>query len=87
MAEKKLHTEIYVARESFYLGGNQLVLAGHTVVAGHPMLRGRKHMFTEFEPTWPMPEKKAEPTPEPEPEPAATVAAATTEPEPEPEPG
>lgn len=60
MAEKTLHSEtpaVFIAKNSFYFGGSQLVLAGHTVVAGHPMLKGRMAMFEPFIPTWPLPDK------------------------------
>lgn len=88
MAEKRLRAEepaVYVATGSFYIGGTTLVLEGHTVAAGHPILRGRKALFRPFEPTWPLsrsitaaatpvaPEPEPEPEPAPEPEPEATT--------------
>lgn len=78
MAQKQNRAEpgVVVARATFYLGST-LVLAGHTVAVGHPLIRGREHLFAPFEPTWPLPGAKAEPEPEPE---------ETPEPEPEPEP-
>jgi hypothetical protein len=77
MAEKRIRTEptAYVALATFYLDGATLVMAGHTVAAGHPLLRGREHLFRPFTPTWPLPGE----TPESEPEPVAV-------PDPEPEP-
>lgn len=42
---------LYVATESFYVHGNELVMKGHTVAAGHPLLRGRMNLFQPFEPT------------------------------------
>jgi hypothetical protein len=42
---------IFVAKESFHLKG-QLVPAGSTVVDGHPMLKGRAHLFRPFVPTF-----------------------------------
>ena len=65
MAEKQLRSEgpaVYVAKATFYYGGNQLVLAGHTIVAGHPMLKGRLALFDPFEPTWPLPTKASGPS-------------------------
>lgn len=42
---------LFVAREAFHLGG-QIVPAGATVVAGHPLLKGRDHLFAPFVPTF-----------------------------------
>jgi len=52
---------VFVANDSFYYGGSQLVMAGNTVEAGHPMLKGREHLFRPFEPTWPKPSKADKP--------------------------
>ena len=62
MAEKK----IYQALESFYVGG-QLINRGDTIIAGHPLLKGRTKLFGVFAPTFD--EESAKPAPEPEPEP------------------
>jgi hypothetical protein len=67
MAEKKIQT-IYQALDAFYLGG-QLVNRGDTVVAGHPMLKGRTKLFRKFTPTYTLeddPETTSEPEPKPE---------------------
>lgn len=82
MAEKRLRSEgpaFYVAKATFYHNGNVLILAGHTVAAGHPLLRGRQHLFLPFEPTWPLPgaEPESEPEPEPTPEPEVAEEAET----------
>lgn len=61
MAEKRLRSEVYVARASFLWRGRVLVLEGHTVGAGHPMLRGRESLFRPFVPTWPAPGEKPKP--------------------------
>ena len=78
MAEKRIRSEVafWVANATFYHNGNVLVLAGHTVSAGHPLLHDKQALFRPFEPTWPWPLAEAEPIPEPIPEPEA-------EPEPE----
>jgi hypothetical protein len=67
MAEKRQRSEVYVARASFLYQGRTLVLEGHTVAAGHPMLKGRESLFRPFVPTWPLPGGKPEPEPDPEP--------------------
>jgi hypothetical protein len=87
MAEKLIHSkapEIYVAVSPFYVG-SQLVLAGHTVVAGHPLLKGRASLFRPFEPTWGLP-VTPEPEPEPEPKHPAPVTPPKDDPETKPEP-
>jgi hypothetical protein len=58
MAEKKIRSEVYVARASFLYQGRVLVMEGHTVAAGHPMLRGRERLFRPFVPTWTVPATK-----------------------------
>lgn len=65
MPEKRLRTEVYVAREAFYYRGSTLVLAGQTVAAGHPMLRGRMNLFRPFVPTWPAPDAETPKADEP----------------------
>lgn len=88
MAEKRLRSEgpaYYVAKATFYHNGNVLVLAGHTVEAGHALLRGKAALFAPFEPTWPLSRRAGEvaaAVPEPEPGPDRAP-----EPEPDPEPG
>ena len=74
MAEKRTRSEFYVAKAAFLYRGTQLVLEGHTVAAGHPLLKGREALFRPFVPTWPLP--GAEPAVEPEPaaEPAEAEA-------------
>jgi hypothetical protein len=69
MAEKRIRSEVafWVANATFYHNGNVLVLAGHTVAAGHPLLKGKEALFRAFEPTWPLPGAAPEPAPEPEP--------------------
>ena len=64
MAEKK----IYQALESFYVGG-QLINRGDTIVAGHPLLKGRTKLFGVFAPTFDEDSAKSEPEPAPTPEP------------------
>ncbi len=64
MAEKRLRAEppaFYVARQTFYHRGIVLVLAGHTVAAGHPILKGKDALFDAFEPTWPLSRRLGEP--------------------------
>jgi hypothetical protein len=78
MAEKRIRSEtpaVYVATATFYVHGNQLVLAGHTVAAGHPILKGREALFRPFTPTWTLPGAKPEP-------PEAETTQAETEGEP-----
>jgi len=76
---------IYKANHSFWLG-EQLVRAGDSVVAGHPLLKGRMALFEPFQPTvgridWATGEaEKAAPKPAPEPTPEPEPIA---EPEPE----
>lgn len=45
---------LYVAQRAFW-AGNTLVRAGDTVVAGHPLLRGRDRLFVPHTPTFPLP--------------------------------
>lgn len=59
---------IYQATDSFYFG-SLFVSRGDTVVDGHPLLRARKHLFRDFQPTFGSLEPEPEPTPEPEPAP------------------
>jgi hypothetical protein len=83
MAEKKLKSDLYVARKTFLVEGNLWVRQGDTAVAGHPILKGRVKdgTFVPFVPTFGEPEP--EPAPAPEPEPAPEPATAS-EPEPTP---
>lgn len=60
MAKKSL---IYETTNDFYLGG-QYIPAGATVTHGHPLMKGRSHLFRPFVPTYDLAEE-AEPEPEP----------------------
>lgn len=63
MAQKQRRAEppaFYTAKTTFYHRGTTLVLAGHTVAAGHPLLRGRKELFEPFKPTWPLEDEDEE---------------------------
>jgi hypothetical protein len=65
MARKQTRSEppaFYTAKATFYHRGTTLVLAGHTVAAGHPLLRGRKALFEPFKPTWPLEDETEEDT-------------------------
>lgn len=65
--------EVYQVNETFYVGGTP-VYAGETVVAGHPLMRGRRHLFRPFAPTYGhVPEPDAPPKSAPEPEPHVTA--------------
>jgi hypothetical protein len=75
MAKKSL---IYETTSDFYLGG-QYIPAGATVTHGHPLMKGRSHLFRPFVPTYDFAE-------EAEPEPAPKKAEAKAEPKAEPEP-
>lgn len=55
MVEKRVRSEYFVAKAAFLYRGTQLVLEGHTVQAGHPILKGREALFRPFVPTWPLP--------------------------------
>lgn len=85
MAEKKRRTEIFQAVDSFAFRG-VIVQMGDTVIAGHPLLKGRQKLFRPFQPTYGQIDYEAAAAPEtaePEPEPATRPAA---EPQPEPAP-
>lgn len=43
---------IFVAKEAFTVGGSQFVPQGATAVAGHPIMKGRAHLFEPFVPTF-----------------------------------
>ncbi len=65
MAEKQLRAGIYVATKTFLLEHNVWVRQGDTVVAGHPVLKGRqKTHFVPFQPTFGEPEPEAAPEPD-----------------------
>jgi hypothetical protein len=76
MAEKQL--KVWQATTTFVLGGHghQTVYVGDTVADGHPLLKGRKHLFKPFTPKFPLPAAAPEPAAEPEPAPAAEPEAA-----------
>lgn len=50
MAQSESRPQIFMARKTFSLGSG-FVRVGDTVVAGHPMLKGREQLFVPFEPT------------------------------------
>jgi hypothetical protein len=82
MAEKQRRSEppaFYTAKATFYHRGTTLVLAGHTVAAGHPLLRGRKALFEPFAPTWPLEDEEPEPREATAAEERAIVATAEAE--------
>jgi multidrug efflux pump subunit AcrA (membrane-fusion protein) len=56
MADKDV--AIYQAIEPFYADG-MTIQAGDTVVAGHPILKGRLSLFRPFEPTYDLARDKA----------------------------
>ncbi len=67
MAQKQIRAQrIFAAKSAFYLPGIGHVQPGDTAVEGHPILKGRVHLFTPFVPRFNM-----EPEPEPELEPTA----------------
>lgn len=43
---------IFVAKEAFTFGGATLVPQGATAAAGHPILKGREHLFDPWQPTF-----------------------------------
>jgi hypothetical protein len=51
---------VYVSNQDFYVNGATLVLAGHTVAEGHPIMRGREHLFRPFVPTFALSEADAD---------------------------
>ncbi len=62
--------KVFTALDSFYYRGT-MVTKGDTVIEGHPILKGRKNLFTDFAPTFgtlPVEEDEPEPAPAPEPE-------------------
>lgn len=54
---------IYVAKQAFVLGGSQLVPAGATVAAGHPLLKKREHLFEPFKPMFDVAPEAETPSP------------------------
>jgi hypothetical protein len=74
MAVKQLRSELYVATKTFLVSGNLWVRQGDTVVAGHPILKGRieSGCFRPFTPTFgPVTEPEPEVAPSPGEEPSA----------------
>lgn len=63
MAEKKIRSDVYIVNATFEWRGSQWFTAGSTVQAGHPVLRGREHLFRPFAPTHPWPLPGADPEP------------------------
>jgi len=62
MAEKQLRAGIYVATKTFLIEHNLWVRQGDTVVAGHPILKGRQRThFAPFTPTFGEPEPDTTP--------------------------
>ena len=55
MAQKLIRSDLYVADSDFMAAPNVWVRAGNTVVAGHPILKGREHKFRPFAPTFDLP--------------------------------
>lgn len=64
MAQKQ-QRGLLVANKTFLIEHNVWVRAGDTVVAGHPILRGRAEAFRPFTPTFDLPDPVAEPEPAP----------------------
>lgn len=64
MARKPITPMIYEAIDDALINGTTYVMRGNTVVAGHPLLKGRMKLFRPFVPTF---GEMAEPEPEPEP--------------------
>lgn len=48
MAEKKLRAQMVQVKESFYLYGRELFVAGQVIAANHPAVKGREHLFRPF---------------------------------------
>ncbi len=79
MAEKKIRTEYFIVNAPFFYKNDQFFAAGQVIAAGHPVLRGREHLFRPIAPLGARPEPVSAPHSEVAPEP-------TPESEPEPEP-
>ena len=63
MAQKLIRSDLYIADSDFMTSQNVWVRAGNTVVAGHPILRGREHKFRPFKPTFDLASEPEAPTP------------------------
>ncbi len=66
MAEKKIYAPtLFVVNATFFYKGDQLFTAGQVIAAGHPVLKGRQHLFRPLAPIGAP--RAPDPLPEPEP--------------------
>jgi hypothetical protein len=64
MAQKKLRSDLYVVRRTFFFANRQWFRAGQIVAASDPVLKGRESLFRVFVPPGQAPEPELDPEPE-----------------------